>query len=158
MFFKKKKKVIEEIVNPIEGEIIAIEKVNDPMFSQKMLGDGFAVIPASNDVYSPVDGKVVTLFPTAHAIGIESTKGVEVLIHIGINTVELKGDHFKKFVEQGDMVKKGDKLISFDNKKIQSLGYDASIMVVITNTQNFKEIEKVGTRVSKNGELALNII
>lgn len=157
MFFNFKKP-LEVIVNPVDGEIIDLEKVYDPMFSQKMLGDGFAVIPNSNYIFAPVSGKVITLFPTAHAIGIESEKGVEVLIHVGLNTVELKGEHFVKKINQGDNVKKGDLLLTFDNNLIRSKGYDTTTMVIITNLSNFKSIELLNSGYHESNTPILNVM
>ena len=108
------------LIKPIEGKIIKITKVEDPAFSQKMLGDGFAIEPTKGEVKSPVDGKIVQKFPTNHALGIETKEGIEILIHVGINTVELKGEGFKSFVKVGDKVKKGDKLLEFDIEFIKS--------------------------------------
>jgi PTS system D-glucosamine-specific IIC component len=92
---------------PIEGEVISITETPDQVFSSKMVGDGLAIIPKDNIVYSPVNGTIAQLFPTKHAIGIIDENGIELLIHVGIDTVELKGQGFEAFVEKGDTVKRG---------------------------------------------------
>lgn len=121
------------LYNPIEGEIISIEKVPDQVFSEKMLGDGFAIIPNGNKVYAPIAGEVKVLFPTLHAIAIETVEGLELLIHIGIDTVELKGEGFTGHVKVGDNVKQGDLLITFDKEVIKSKATSIITPVLITN-------------------------
>jgi glucose-specific phosphotransferase system IIA component len=142
---EKKEKIIKKtekpfvagthsLYNPIEGEIVALEKVPEGAFSGKVLGDGFAVIPTGNKVYSPADGEVVVLFPTKHAVVILTEEGLEVLIHIGINTVNLNGEGFTVHVEKGSKVKKGDLLITFDAEIVKQKGKSLVSPVVITNT------------------------
>lgn len=104
-FFKKSKSKGNEVKAPIKGNLIPLSEVSDDVFSQKMLGDGFAVKPTGQEVVAPVSGTITTLFPTKHAIGIKTAEGLEVLIHLGIDTVELKGEPFKLFAEQGDSVR-----------------------------------------------------
>lgn len=138
-----------ELVNPIDGEVIPLSNVNDETFASCTLGKGFAVIPLANEkgigiCYAPFDGKVETLFETHHAIGL-SGNGLEVLIHIGINTVEMNGEGFKALVSEGDMVKKGTPLIEFDLNKIKEKGYDTTTMVVVSNTDEFSEVNVLQT-------------
>ena len=104
-FFKKSKSKGNEVKAPIKGNLIPLSEVSDDVFSQKMLGDGFAVKPTGQEVVAPVSGTITTLFPTKHAIVIKTAEGLEVLIHLGIDTVELKGEPFKLFAEQGDSVR-----------------------------------------------------
>ncbi|MEG0386713.1 MAG: PTS glucose transporter subunit IIA, partial [Niameybacter sp.] len=108
-FFNKLKGI--EIISPMTGEAIDLSQVPDPVFSEKMVGDGIAIIPTENRVVAPCDGKIVQIFPTNHAIGIETTTGLDLLIHIGIDTVDLKGEGFKRLVEEGDTVKMGDPIL-----------------------------------------------
>lgn len=122
----------ENIYSPINGDIIPLTTVKDKVFSTKAMGDGVGIIPQDGIVYSPFDGEVAAIFPTNHAIGLVNGKGVEILIHIGIDTVELNGEGFQSFVKQGDKVKAHDKLITFDLDKI-SKDYDTTVMVIITN-------------------------
>ena len=106
-----------------------------------MLGKGVGVIPSNTTcVYSPVSGNICTVFPTKHAIGIRTIEGVEILIHIGIDTVELNGEYFECFVKQGQSILKGDKLCDIDFTGISEKGYDTTIMVIVTNTNEFDEI------------------
>lgn len=126
---------------PVKGKRKLLENVNDEAFSQKMLGDGIAVVPSIGEVFSPVDGEVTMIFPTNHAIGLKSDDGIEVLIHIGIDTVELNGDGFYSHVKQGDKVEAGSPLLSFDLNKISSQ-YESDVMVIITNTSSYQGIKQ----------------
>lgn len=128
------------LFNPIEGEIIPIEKVPDQVFSEKMLGDGFAIIPTGNKVFAPISGEIKVLFPTLHAVAIETLEGLELLIHIGIDTVELKGEGFTGHVKVGDIVKQGDLLITFDSEIIKSKATSIITPVLITNMDIIKNI------------------
>ncbi len=105
-----------------------------------MMGDGAAIIPTDGTIYAPVDGKISVAYETKHAYGITSDKGAEVLIHVGIDTVNLKGEHFESFVKQGQTVKKGDKLGTVDIDAVQKAGYDPTVMTIITNTANYAEV------------------
>ncbi len=119
------------------GKVVSITEVDDAVFSQKMMGDGFAVIPSVNDVASPVDGTIQSIFPTKHAIGIETKSGIEVLVHMGIDTVELDGEGFEIFVEEGQEIVAGEKLAEMNLETIKKAGKDPSILVVFTNlTEN----------------------
>ena len=118
MFGFGKSKVIE-FVTPLEGEIIKIDQVDDPVFSEKMMGDGFAIMPTNGKIYAPIDGEVASIFPTGHAIGIKHGEKLEVLIHFGLETVKLKGEGFTTHVKQGDKVKAGDLLIEVDINKVK---------------------------------------
>lgn len=132
----RKKKPIFEINAPIGGKCIELEKVNDSVFSKKMVGEGFAVVPDSKSdiVVSPIDGKVIMLPDSKHAIGIKAKdKEVELLIHIGIDTVELAGKGFEALVKEGDEVKAGSPLIKLDKLKINKKDYDLTTMVIFTS-------------------------
>lgn len=128
------------ITSPIEGDTISLSEVKDDVFSSNAMGEGIAIIPSVGAIYAPDDCTVVSLFPTLHAVGLKLINGAEVLIHIGINTVELNGKHFTKHVQQGDTVKKGSKLISFDIEKIKEEGYDIITPVIVSNTNDFSNI------------------
>lgn len=127
-------KVIE-VMKPVEGEVIEIEKVNDKVFSTKMMGEGYAVIPKSNRFVAPVDGTVSIITNTKHAHGITAPNGAEVLVHIGLNTVELNGDGFISKVKIGDVVKAGQVIIEADLDKIKAKGCDVTTIVVCTNSK-----------------------
>lgn len=120
-----------ELACPVKGQVIPVSEVKDEVFASKGMGDGVGIIPADGNVYAPFDGTIEALFPTGHAIGI-SSNGVEALIHIGINTVELGGQGFEAKVQQGDIVKKGDLLVTFDKKFIEEKGYDSTVIFVVT--------------------------
>lgn len=128
---------------PISGKVKPLSEVDDAAFSSEALGKGTAIIPDEGKVYAPFDGTVEMLFPTKHAIGLVSTEGCELLIHIGMNTVQLDGKYFDAFVNQGDTVKKGQLLIQFDISKIQEEGYCLDTPVLITNTGDYSNIEVV---------------
>ena len=130
----------EEVNQPIEGKIIPLNQVEDDAFSQEVLGKGIAIIPSKGKVYAPFDGTVITLFPTKHAIGIVSDSGCEVLIHIGMNTVQLNGKYFTSHVQQGDKVKKGQLLVEFDIDHILQEGYNIETPVIFTNTKDYSNI------------------
>ena len=127
------------------GEVVSITEVNDAVFSQKMMGDGFAVKPSGNEVFSPVDGKITSTFPTKHAIGIETDNGLEILVHMGIDTVELKGEGFELFVEEGQDIKAGNKLAEMNLASIKEAGKDTAIMVVFTNLTDKQTFELTQT-------------
>lgn len=129
-----------EITSPLKGNIISLTEVDDNVFSSKVIGNGVALIPTDGIIKAPADCKVVSLFPTLHAIGLKLNNGAELLIHIGINTVELKGKHFESYVKQGDYVKKGNKLLSFDMDKIKEEGYDITTPVIVSNTGDFADV------------------
>lgn len=124
----KKKSV--DIHSPANGKLININEVNDPVFSQGMMGPGFAIIPEKNDIFSPISGKVTSVFPTKHAIGLES-KGIKFLIHIGIDTVELNGQGFEIHVQEGDRVTPDTLLVKIDRKFLASQEKEDTIMVVL---------------------------
>ncbi|NBH35922.1 PTS beta-glucoside transporter subunit EIIBCA [Clostridiaceae bacterium] len=126
---------------PIQGQMVPLEQVNDAVFSQKILGDGVAILPEEGKVFAPVSGVVSALFETKHAIGITSQDGVELLIHIGIDTVNLQGKYFTAHVNAGCEIKKGDLLISFDQKAIQKEGYDTITPVLVANMTQFTSLD-----------------
>lgn len=138
--FKKKE---EYIAAPLAGEITKLDSVPDDAFAQKMLGDGFAVIPADNVIKAPCAGEIVQIFSTGHAVGIETKKGLEVLVHIGIDTVKLEGEGFTKLVENGDQVELGTPLIEIDLAYLEENAPSTSTPVIITNMEKVKELEIV---------------
>lgn len=156
MFFKKKPKEIT-VNNPITGEIISLDKVEDPAFAEGMLGPGIGIKPSNGEVLSPFDGEVDTIFPTKHAIGLRSKDGAEVLIHIGLDTVNLEGKYFESFVEKGEKIKTGQKLVSFDIEEIEKAGYSVVTPVIVSNFNDFGDIDmpKLGNMTS--GEILMTI-
>lgn len=131
-----------EIVSPVSGEVIDLATVEDEVFSQKMLGDGIAVLPESGLFVAPVEGVVSKLFKTRHAYVVRHDSGVEVMVHIGLDTVDLKGEGFKAIVEEGDHVKAGDPLIEADLDRIESLGKKSVTPVIVSETGKFKTLVK----------------
>lgn len=131
------------ITSPVIGNAMKLTDVKDEVFSSEAMGKGIAVMPTENYVVAPEDCKVSVIFPTKHAIGLTLDNGVELLIHIGMNTVELNGKYFEQHVEVGSRVSKGTKIVSFDKKAIEKEGYDMTIPVVVTNSTEFKIIQTV---------------
>ena len=125
---------------PLTGKAVELKEVNDPTFAEEILGKGAAIIPAEGKVYAPVDGTVTALFETKHAIGFESTGGMEVLIHVGLDTVKLKGKYFTAHVDAGQEVKKGQLLLEFDMDAIKKEGYDVITPVIITNAYDYSDV------------------
>ena len=133
------------------------ENVNDPTFSEEILGKGIAIVPAEGKVYAPADGEISTVFPTGHALGLTTEDGIELLIHIGLDTVQLNGQHFTIKTEAGKKVKKGDLLVEADLEKIKEAGYDVITPMIVCNTTDFASVEgKTGIAV-KPGDDCLEI-
>ena len=132
-FLKGDKNKNVELYNPVDGDVIPIEEVSDPVFSQKMMGDGFGVEPTNGDVYSPVSGEVVSVFPTKHAIGLKADNGIEVLVHIGVDTVELDGAPFEILVTEGDKVTETTQLAKVDLEALKAAEKPDTVIIVFTN-------------------------
>ena len=138
-----------EIASPIKGTVLKLEKMKDDAFASGVLGKGAAIIPEEGNVYAPADGVITALFPTLHAIGMQADNGLELLIHIGLDTVQLNGEGFRAMVKQGDRVKKGQLLVTFDKEFIESKGFCLETPVLVTNSDDFLEvIETKQTEVS----------
>lgn len=119
---------------PVKGKLIELSDVNDQVFSSKMMGDGFAVNPADGNIMSPVSGKIISIFETKHAFGIKMANGLEVLVHLGIDTVELKGAPFEVYVKEGQTIKGGEKLAKMDLNQLESAKKENTVIVVFTNS------------------------
>ncbi len=137
--FNKNKKI--EISSFCKGKVLELNEVPDPTFAEKMLGDGFAMAPHKGEIVSPINGVVELIFDTKHGISLLSDEGVEILIHIGIDTVKLKGEHFSNVANTGDKVKMGDVLVKFDIEAIEKAGYSTITPLIITNTDDYKKIQ-----------------
>lgn len=137
---QKKKVAKQEIFSPITGSILPLSQAKDAAFAEGIMGKGVVIEPTVGEVVAPFDGTIMTLFPTNHAIGIISDDGMELLIHIGIDTIQLEGKHFEVFVKQGDTVKKGDKLVRFDIQAIEEEGYSTQVPIIVTNTPDYADI------------------
>lgn len=145
------KGLTEEVYSVADGQVVALEQVKDPVFAQKMMGDGFAVEPANGNIVSPVSGTVSSIFPTKHALGIVTEAGLEVLVHIGLDTVSLEGKPFTVHVAEGQKVAAGDLLVTADLDAIRAAGRETSTVVVFTNGDAIKSVklEKTGSLAAK---------
>ncbi|MDL4842657.1 PTS sugar transporter subunit IIA [Aquibacillus rhizosphaerae] len=132
----------EVLLAPLSGKVMDMEEVPDPTFSKKMMGDGIAILPTEGKVVSPIKGKVIQVFPTKHAIGLESKNGVEILIHIGLETVALNGEHFETHVKVGQTVKPGDLLVSFELVEVEKKAESIISPIVVTNGEKVSELDK----------------
>lgn len=130
----------DTLLSPVSGQVKPLSTVNDPTFSSGAMGAGFSVDPSEDAIYAPADAEVTMLFPTKHAIGLRTDSGAEILIHVGIDTVKLNGEGFAALVKTGDHVKRGEKLIEFDRKKIRNQGFDSTVIVVVTNTDSYLDV------------------
>lgn len=131
----------QEVLSPAKGQVISLSQVKDETFSKGLLGKGFALIPEDECFYAPFNGEVSMIFPTKHAIGLTSDEGIELLIHIGMDTVEIGGKYFESFVEAGQKIKAGDLLIKVDLEKVKEAGYDTTTPVIVTNSDKYQTIE-----------------
>ena len=133
------------VASPLKGNAIALADVPDATFAEGILGKGAAVEPSEGKVVAPADAEVTTLFDTKHAIGLQLANGAELLIHIGINTVEMNGEGFEAHVKEGDNVKKGDTLVTFDIDKIKAAGHPTVTPVIVTNTDDYADVTHIIT-------------
>lgn len=148
LFSGKENKTVEvEIFAPLSGDIVNIEDVPDVVFSEKIVGDGIAIRPNGNKMVAPVDGVIGKIFETNHAFSMESADGIELFVHFGIDTVELKGEGFTRIAEEGQQVKRGDTIIEFDLELLESKAKSVLTPVVISNMDEISHIEK------KSGEV-----
>ena len=147
----------ETLVTPILGDVVSLADVNDPVFSSGAMGQGIAVKPSQGVVYAPADAEVSIAFPTGHAFGLKTTDGAEVLIHVGIDTVSMNGDGFEAKVAQGDKVKAGDVLGTFDSNKIAAAGLDDTTMVIVTNTADYASVDPVATGSVAKGDAVIEV-
>ena len=147
----------ETLVTPIVGDVVALADVNDPVFSSGAMGQGIAVKPSQGVVYAPADAEVSIAFPTGHAFGLKTTDGAEVLIHVGIDTVTMNGEGFEQKVAQGDKVKAGDVLGTFDSNKIAAAGLDDTTMVIVTNTADYASVAPVATGSVAKGDAVIEV-
>ncbi|WP_203179827.1 sucrose-specific PTS transporter subunit IIBC [Streptococcus mitis] len=147
----------ETIQTPIIGDVVALSNVNDPVFSSGAMGQGIAVKPSQGVVYAPADAEVSIAFPTGHAYGLKTANGAEILIHVGIDTVSMNGEGFDQKVAQGDKVKAGDVLGTFDSAKIVAAGLDNTTMVIVTNTADYASVAPVATGSVAKGDAVIEV-
>ena len=147
----------ETIQTPIVGDVVALSDVNDPVFSSGAMGQGIAVKPSQDVVYAPADAEVTIVFPTGHAYGLKTANGAEILIHVGIDTVSMNGEGFDQKVAQGDKVKAGDVLGTFDSNKIAAAGLDDTTMVIVTNTADYVSVAPITTGSVAKGDALIEV-
>lgn len=152
-FLKRK---VREIKSPADGQVVALESVNDEVFSHKLVGDGVAVIPMSNIFTAPIDGTVTKIFPTNHAYSIKSPKDLEVMVHIGLDTVALEGKGFERIANEGDQVKAGDPIIQVDLEYIREHAKDIITPIIISDDSDVKQIEK-RLNIVKNQDIIMEV-
>lgn len=156
----QKKSLVDDrgmIYSPITGDVKPLSEVNDPVFAEEMMGKGVAIVPAVGQVLAPMDGEVISVFRTRHAVTMRLDSGAEVIIHVGLNTVELGGENYNAHVEDGTHVKKGDLLLTFDLEKIKALGYDLITPIVVMNWADLDKVECVAVGEVKNGAPLLQL-
>jgi len=152
-FLKRK---IREVNAPVDGEVVAIENVNDEVFSKKLVGDGVAIIPIGNLFTAPIDGTVTKIFSTNHAYSIKSRKDLEVMVHIGLDTVDLKGAGFERLVAEGQEVKAGDAIIRVDLEVLKAHAKDIITPIIIIDNSDVKKLEKK-LNIVKNGDIIMEV-
>lgn len=155
-FSKKERKSNNKDVQlhaPLNGEVLSLERVDDWVFSEKVMGDGFAMKPFDGTIYSPGSGRVVSVFPTKHAIGIELTNGLEVMVHIGIDTVELEGEPFDIQIEEGEEVHPDTLLAQVSLEEIEKAGKDTTVVVFLTNMLEVEKLQITGKGKVSSGEV-----
>ena len=155
--FMKKKDNADVIAAPVAGEAVESAQINDPTFGEEMLGKGMAIKPAEGKVYAPFDGTVALVFDTKHAVSLVSEKGAEVLIHVGLDTVMLKGEHYTAHVESGATVKKGDLLLEFDMEAIKAAGYDTITPVLVCNADDYKDVVRTTGKMVEPGDVVMQL-
>ncbi len=148
---------ITEIVAPLSGEIVDIEEVPDVVFAEKIVGDGIAIKPSGDKIVAPVDGTIGKIFETNHAFSIESNTGIELFVHFGVDTVELKGEGFKRIAAEGQKVSKGDVIIQFDLALLESKAKSTYTPVVISNMDEIKELIKMTGTVVQGETIIITI-
>ena len=141
LFRKKEKNNV--IGSPVKGKAVPLKEVSDPTFAEEMLGKGAAVIPEDGKFYAPADGEIGMVFETLHAVSMTTDFGAELLIHIGLDTVKMKGDGFTGHVKSGDHVKKGDLLLEVDLEKVKAAGYDIITPVIVCNTPDYASVKGI---------------
>ena len=146
-----------QLFAPLDGQAVPITEVSDPTFGEKILGDGIAIKPSAGKVLAPCDGTVEQIFETGHAVTLTSLGGAEILIHVGLDTVELKGKHYTIHAHDGDKVKTGDLLIEFDPQAIAAEGYDIITPIVICNSDDYSAIKPHSGQMVAAGDLILEL-
>jgi len=166
MGFLKKLMGIEEkevdidysLYSPLAGTAVPLNEVNDQVFAEELMGKGVAVIPTVGRVVSPCDGEIISVFRTLHAITIKADNGADIIIHVGLETVALDGQHYKSHVQDGQRVEKGELLLTFDLNNIKEEGYDVITPIVVTNSAEYQSVEATGEKEVNCGGLLLSLV
>ncbi|PJN88962.1 beta-glucoside-specific PTS transporter subunit IIABC [Bacillus sp. mrc49] len=145
------------IASPLSGKVIPLNTINDHVFSNELIGKGVAILPDQNEVKAPFAGEILTMMESKHAVGLRSDDGIELLIHVGIDTVSLKGEHFETHVKQGDRVEQGDILVRFDREAIQAKGYETVTPIIITNHEEFNSLDIINQNHISSGDPLMNL-
>ena len=156
--FLKKKDLKHMLGAPAAGRAVSIKEVNDPTFAEEILGKGVAVIPSEGKIYAPADGEIGMVFDTLHAVSLTTEYGAEVLIHVGLDTVKMKGEGFEGHVKAGDKVKKGDLLLTVDLEKVKAAGYDIITPMLICNTGDYASVEAMAGKQVAAGDDVLSVV
>lgn len=156
--FLKKKDSKHMLGAPAAGRAVSIKEVNDPTFAEEILGKGVAVIPSEGKIYAPADGEIGMVFDTLHAVSLTTEYGAEVLIHVGLDTVKMKGEGFEGHVKAGDKVKKGDLLLTVDLEKVKAAGYDIITPMLICNTGDYASVEAMADKQVAAGDDVLSVV
>jgi len=146
-----------KIYSPLKGSVVPLNEVNDPVFAEEMMGNGAAVIPTDGRASSPVSGEIISVFKTKHAITIKADNGADIIIHVGLDTVNLDGKHYEAHVKDGQRVKVGDLLLTFDIERIKEAGYDVVTPVVVTNSSDYSAIKRVVKNEVNEGEALIEL-
>lgn len=140
-----------------KGKVVELKEVNDSTFNSGMLGQGVAIVPSEGKIYAPADGEIAMVFETLHAVSMTADNGVEILVHVGLDTVELKGEGFEAHVQTGDKVKKGDLMLSVDLDAVQAAGYDIVTPIIVCNTDEYAAVEGLAGKDVVPGEDVVKI-
>lgn len=151
LFGKKESQSTIILKSPLSGKVIRLEQVPDPVFSQKIVGDGIAIEPTSNEVVSPVNGEIIQVFPTKHAIGIKAENGLEILIHVGLETVLMNGEGFQSHVKEGDKVNSGDLLLTVDFAQVREKAKSTITPIILTNGDQIASLSLFSQDVAEKG-------
>lgn len=149
---------IKTVAAPASGRVRALSEIEDKVFATGALGAGAAIVPSDGKIFAPVDGRITTFFSTGHALSLTSDDGIEILIHVGMDTVQLKGEGFAPKAKQGDRIKKGDLLLEVDLEKIKAAGCPVTTPVIITNTDQYADIVPTASHTVEAGETLIKII
>lgn len=156
-FFKKKQENAYMLGAVAKGKAVTLQEVNDPTFNSGMLGQGVAIVPSEGKIYAPADGEIAMVFETLHAVSMTADNGVEILVHVGLDTVELKGKGFEAHVKAGDQVKKGDLMLTVDLDAVRAAGYDIVTPILVCNTDEYAAVEGLAGKEVVPGEDVVKI-